>query len=596
MKGYTPEIYNHHKEVQVADEVTGEELKAQGFIQGGLVPVDKADPNKAPRHLYYREGGGLARYMAGTFSLTNQRAKGSRSASEGIDTKEDWLANEQDMRAMQLRKRTEVADLFKPLPGFDPSKIEDTFAAPVLDWEGNITTYHYLMSSATKDSALLDRDNRFATLLGRQAAHQFDKISTPEQNRKVIQALKEQYNAEVSERSREYRVIGPNSPIAAHREMYQMLPDYTKASIEAVWGTEGMQVRVDLLPIVFGYRKMGVTEGFNKDPQLRSASEQIFVDLATQLLGKKAMLHLNRADEIWQLIIKEVKDIYVIKNLSTLVGNIRSNISALVWFGVPVKDIVRDHRIALKGAIAYRKDADALASLQMKLDSGFTQGQENEIKREILRLKDALVRNPVGELIEAGLMPAIVEDLDQEDIYSYKAWAQKEVEGLTSKISPRIKNAAKFVYMTHDTPLYKALHTTTQLSDFVARYTLYQHLTTRKDSPMGKVEALDTVEEAFVNYDRPSHRLLAAANERGLVMFTKYYLRIQKVIAQLFHDKPGRAIAMAAWSKYFQDNQVLSHSSALYRIGNNPFTTGAFQFPGALDELLPIKAGMALLD
>ena len=596
MKGYTSEIYNHHKEIRVADVSQKDELEAQGFTQGGRVTTDKADPNKTERHMYYREGGGLAAYMTGAFSLTDMRAKGSRSASDSVETRDDWIANQKDLKVMRLRKTGDAMNLFKPNPGFDPSQVDDTFAAPVLDWEGKVTSYNYLMSAKLKDSALLDRDNRFAALLGRQAAHQFDKVSTPEQNRKVVQALKEQFDAEVADRSKEYRVIGPKSSVAAHREIYQMLPDYTKEAIKAIWGDEGMQVRVDLLPVVFGYRKVGFTEMFDKDPQLRNAGEQIFVDIATHFLGKKAMMHLNRADEIWQLIIKEVKDIYVIKNLSTLVGNIRSNVSELIWFGVPVTDIVRDHRIALKGATAYRKDSEALASLRMKLESGFTQGQENQIKREILILEDALVKNPVRELIEAGMMPTIVEDLDQEDIYSYKSRAQKKVESFTAKINPHVKNAAKFVYMTHDTPLYKALHTTTQLSDFVARYTLFQHLTTRKDSPMGKAEALDLVEEAFVNYDRPSHRMLAAANDRGLVMFTKYYLRIQKVIAKLFHDKPGRGLALVTLSKYFNDSQVLSNSSALHRLGNNPNTAGAFQYPGALDELLPIKAGMSLFD
>ena len=113
---------------------------------------------------------------------------------------------------------------------------------------------------------------------------------------------------------------------------------------------------------------------------------------------------------------------------------------------------------------------------------------------------------------------------------------------------------------------------------------------------MGKAEALDTVEEAFVNYDRPSHRMLAAANDRGLVMFTKYYLRIQKVIAKLFHDKPGRGIAIVALSKYFNDSQVLPNASFLHHMGNNPFSSGAFQYPDALEELLPVKTVMALFD
>lgn len=443
MKGYTPEIYNPHKEVRVADEVTGAELVSQGFTQGGQVPHDDADPDKGTvRHLYYREGGGLAPYLTGTFSLQDLKAKGSRSASNSVADMAEWVANKQDLKVMQMRKQGDAANLFRPNPNFDPSKVDATYAVPVLDWEGNITDYNYLMSAAMKDSALLDRDNRFAALLGRQAANQFDKQTTPEQNRKVIEALKAQYDAEYSERSAEYRVIGPNSPIAAHRQMYQMLPHYAKESIAVVWGEEGMRVRVDLLDLVFGYRKPSVSDVFNKDETLRNAGEQIFVDVATQLLGAKAMLYLNRFDEVWQLIVKEIKDIYVIKNLKTLMGNIKSNLSELAMFGVPLTDMVRDHRIALKGALAYRQDAEELASLRMRLESGYVQGNEAQMKRDILILEDRLAKNPVRELIEAGMMPTIVEDIDQEDIYSYKAWAQKQLDTVASKVSPRVREAA----------------------------------------------------------------------------------------------------------------------------------------------------------
>ena len=57
---------------------------------------------------------------------------------------------------------------------------------------------------------------------------------------------------------------------------------------------------------------------------------------------------------------------------------------------------------------------------------------------DLTALEDALAKNPVRELIEAGMMPTIVEDLDQEDIYSYKSRTQKKVESFTAKINPHV--------------------------------------------------------------------------------------------------------------------------------------------------------------
>ena len=593
MKGYTPEIYDPKKEVVVATEREGTLLEAQGFTKGKLVSTDPLDPDKQDRYVYKRDGGGLRPWLSGIFSYTGETAKGSRSATDNVQNLLEWKANKQDLRRMDQGKKAAMQREFRYDPNYDPSKVEDNFAAPILNPQGQVVDYRYLMAEENKDD-LLNRDSRFDKVLGTFASNIYDKESTKESNRKAVQALREQYQADFATRSESYRKVGPDSTDKELADIYRMLPEDTKQAIRDIWGTDYMMVRSDLMDINFGYRKTSMTDAFHKEH--KNVADQLFTGLFTHVWGDKAEYNLRRVEDVWQEIVAETKEILVIKNLSTLLGNIGSNISLLYWQGVPLKDMARYHRIALKGVSSYRADSAALIELETKLAAGYITTSRGEMVREIARLKDSLASNPVKELIDAGLMPSIVEDVSPEDdMYSYKSRLVHYVEGHTNNLNKHVVGAARVLYMAKDTKMYKALHHATQLSDFVARYALYAHVTTRKQNPLGKEAAIQLASDSFVNYDLPSHRKLQYLNDMGFVRFTKYYLRIQKVIAHLYAENPGRAMALLATDAFFSNAPMLTDSGFTHRLGNNPFTWGAMDYPSVLDELATVKLGEKLI-
>jgi hypothetical protein len=192
-------------------------------------------------------------------------------------------------------------------------------------------------------------------------------------------------------------------------------------------------------------------------------------------------------------------------------------------------------------------------------------------------------------------MPSIVEDISpDDDLYSYKSRLADYVDQHTNKLNKHVLGVARTVYMAKDTKMYQALHHATQLSDFVARYALYMHTTTRKDNPLSKADAVQLASDSFINYDLPSHRKLQYMNDMGFVMFTKYYLRIQKVIAHLYAENPGRAMALLATNHFFGSAPVLTDSGFVQKLGNNPFGIGALGYPGILDELATVKLGKSM--
>ncbi len=591
-KGYTAEIFNPHKSVTVAGVKEGRELERLGWAKGFQVPRDPANPGEV-QHFYHVRDGGLQHHVTGVFSYSGNAARGStlhnglsRVGADGVHVK-----NERLTRQVATRKKPAIDAMFRADASYDPSQVTGSRMAPVLNRAGQVVNYRHTMSEANKD-ALLERNNRLEAVLGATAAANFDKVASQEQNRQAIEALHKQYLEEYAEKPDSYVTVSATSEDPRLRETWRLLPDEAKQAVIDTWGSPEMLIRVDLVDINFGYRKYSLGDMFAKDPEERAAMEKIFVGILESLLDKKAALRVRQAEDIWQALVREIKDNIVIKNLVTLLGNIASNLSLLLWSGVPVTDIVRNHRVAIENVVAYRRDNTELTRLKQMRDIGYA-GTDPQRDQRIAELEDALARNKAKELIDAGMLPTIVEDVDiHDDPFSYKTMAAEKADKWVAKVPKPLRTAGKTLYMAHDTPLYKALSQTTQLSDFVARYTVYQHLTTRRRNPLSREDALQRASDMFVNYDVPTHKGLQYLNDMGFVWFTKYYLRIQKTIMHLYRDNPGRALALVTLENLMPGLPTLLDSQFTEKLGN-PLSTGALKYPGSLDELITIKAALS---
>lgn len=638
--GYTPEILNPYTDIQIASDVKdpvtgksdGDELQDRGWSKGAMAPVDPADPDRGRRHIYVLRGAGLGARQTGIISWTNMANKGTQKHTGYLNpANQNGLANAQLNASVLGARQASIQKMFTAGASFDPTKVGTTYMAPIVNPQGDIVNWRYLMQEDTKDQ-LLERDNRFEHILGALAGSIFDKETTASQNKKAMQALKEQHDAERSKQADRYIWVGADSQDEDLRETWALLPDVTKQDVKTIWGGKGVFVRKDSLDIVFGYRKLSASRKIveSLDARQKLAADGLpsrvwdldskefntlqklaIISLETMLTvwartrgmnqeraeaySKRAATMITRGGRLWSEAVAETKDLIVVKTGTTLLGNIWSNLSTLVINGVPWKDIIHHHSVALKGATAYHADMDELQRLKLLLDSGHTLGKENQIRRDILRLEDSIARNPITKLVDAGLMPTIVEDIaSEEDIYSYKSALVRKTESVTSQLPDSIRNLAKTVYMTHDTPLYQGLSRVTQLSDFVARYTLYQHLVNRKINPMTEKDAISRAVDSFIMYDVPMHPMLQYADDTGLFMFTKYFLRIQRVLRTMWMDNPARTLSALLLDNTMGLGPIVLDSAAALRIGNNPLESGAFKFFGSLDELMTIKPVMSV--
>lgn len=611
MQGYIPEIYNPRNTLVVATPEEGKIYEDMRFVNAGRLGKDALDPNKTEHNIYMIRDGGNLGYVSQIFSLTEMSARGTPS-HYGHDTPGAFSATG-SLTELERIRAAKTQRAAKADASFDPLQVSNTYMVPTVNANGEIVGYRYMMQNSTKD-ALLERENRFEVLLGTFAGNTFDKVESKEQNRKAVQLLRDIFENEYGMKSEQFLEVGPNSQSKEMREIWRMLPEHTKQATREIWGRQPMMIRADLVDIFFGYRKKSLSSIFNLPEHERNLVANAFVKVmetslthyaklflgaegsAAENYGKKAGILMRRGEDAWQEIVRETKDIIVVKSGIVLMANIWSNFTVLLMYGVSISDMVRDHIMAYRATAQLKEDLTSLHRVQTLLNTGYGGQSKAELERQEQQLQHALQQNPVYDLYSAGLMPTIVDDIAMlDDPYSYKSRLTRKVERGMEKLPSIVQKGLRSAYMTKDTAMYQFLYEATQMSDFVARVVLHKHLTTRKRNPLSDTEAKHRATEAFVNYDIALPRGIQYLDDMGILPFMKYFLSIQRVLMTLAKEHPGRVALTLLGNNALDVFPTVMDTSILTRLGNNPLYTGALRFPGLLGELPTVQGALSLI-
>lgn len=570
IKGYLPEITNPNREVRVANnEQEANLLRQQYYKEVKSLYKDAKDPTATQPRLFMTEEANIQRLVSGAVEVVSTNRKGTQV---NMDAKQ--FAN-------TLNKIKVPSS-----PTYNPMNDPNVYMRPNFNTDGQVIGFSYEMSASNRDS-LLERNNDFSELLGAYAATNFNKVTVPDQNNKVVDAAYQDYKANFANNPRAYVTVGPNSNDVGLREIWAMLPEATRQHIIKTWGKDGMQVRNDVLLTMFGYRKYSINQAFDKMPEAQTMFESMYTELMTTFFGSLAKQRGVQIERVWQEAVRLMKDIVVIRNVKTMVANTMSNAMLLSAHGVKPTDIVKDSMLAVRAGMQYRKDMALLMAARQKQRAGV--GDFDKLEQEALKYEDSLNRNPLKDFIEEGMMPTIVEDVDpSNDHYSYKSKMQQRVDDLTSGVPESVKTAAKWAMVSPDTPLYQFLNNATQMADFSSKYVMYKYYTQNAKEKMSHDEAIQTASDNFINYDVPTARGLQYLNDMGIVMFTKYNIRIQKALFQLLKKRPAGAMAQALFIHSFTNLEAGIDPIIWGNIGV-PLRSGALGLPSALDEPLPIK-------
>lgn len=101
---------------------------------------------------------------------------------------------------------------------------------------------------------------------------------------------------------------------------------------------------------------------------------------------------------------------------------------------------------------------------------------------------------------------------------------------------------------------------------------------------MNKEKAIYEVQMSFINYDIPTHQFLDYMNRVGFMMFTKFFLRFQRVMTKLAINAPVSSL-MGHYAVEYAGGQGVYDPFILNRLGN-PLDGSLLLLPDAVGSII----------
>ena len=612
IKNYSVDITDPNKDITVAPLDMEEELAKQGYTIPNRKPLpkDPAAPITPDMYMYVSQEATLNERVRTIVSLTSRKKKGAsiKDILNPVGTLDPNVSVKSHAERINKQNQTEVDEQFNLLLGdLSNSKVnymvpvrgahdntKATFRSPATGANGNTPDYRYIMTDHTKQTVLA-QDERIEKVMAATDSSIIDRVNSKDINTEVVQLAYDEYKENFSKEPEAYKTISLNSPDGKqYQELYKLLPEDMRRDMEKIWGNKEIRVREELVDLIFGFRKaslinlkvLNVEIGKIINDMLLKLNDVLFH--FTPKIKYTGNLPLKALENKIQDVIGITKDLIVVKSGSVLVGNAISNTFLLLVKGVPITKVASLQFEAYKAIEDYRKVEIERDLIQRRLDSDTNMSavKRKNLENKLNRLQNEINTNPVKELVDEGIFQSIIEDIDlDQNIYNTGSKIAQRAEEFSDKYLPDVTvSAAKLGWMSKDTTLYQTLFKLTQYGDFVSRYALYKHRADQvglnKLNPKSKEykekfeDVIEEVVETFINYDIPTSPELQWLNDMGIFMFTKFMLRIQRIIYKTVKERPASSLLVSLLKRmmtgtnlsYISDSSIID-ANVMSRIG-----------------------------
>ena len=404
----------------------------------------------------------------------------------------------------------------------EPDLSKDVGFMPLYTERGIIATFSYTPNYNIRNNIMGINNDLFDNIGKLQAVH-YDREASKILNEKVVEELKSNYNETSDSTKRlEFVEVSNRSKDPDAREVYRILPDNVKKELEdAMDGT--IKVRKDVFYRYFGYRGMNI-----KNTKWYKHSNTPFA------IKKAAVFSLEFFKKMTQIFKIET----VVKTPAVVTGNFISNLIQCWNHGMSFSDTLRFHMQAIKDLKNYKEVEYKLNILREQEKAGV------KINKDILKsLEKELELNSCSPLIKAGFLNTISEDLNNTPTGYYdRKWAKKYEELKENSLGKVVAKGVDYLWLTENTTPGKALSAMMRYADFTSRYTLYYGL--KSQGKLSENEIIDVITDAFIDYDAPVSKGIKAANEYGLALFTRFFTKSQRLMANHFINRPVSTTAL----------------------------------------------------
>jgi hypothetical protein len=581
IKGYSREVFDDTIIMEIAPAEDRKKMEAQGFTFRKNLAPRAGDIRNKPMALYITDTLARPDRLRGGVRLNQITSKGttitetSYKDGEGFNSstirersKRDIIKIQRDAlkRAEAMEKGT--YDFKDRIPG----------VVAVINEDGKVVDYRYMMDKETKKE-LLGQDTRISEVMGRSFGTLVDKDQSQQHNLKALDSIKLDMKENWTSGTKgndgmtEYTLIGPKATDPEMLKLYYMLPREFQEAIQKR-EDETLAVRTDLLYLYFGYSNLSITDF----PGLEKVSPKILIKV------------LKVAEMLWMEAVKIIKTNILIKMPAILLSNIFSNFLYAIMRGYDPFTVANMYVQSYRDISNYNKDVrnyqeftnrkqEIVVALERDTLSA---KRKNELKQELLRVngklkstKESIESSPIHELVVLGL------DQNVEDVNNDTERDTNRITGFfdeqLQKAPELVRDGVDILFITKRTKFYKVANEFLETSDLVGRdiqnrlekkneekwvdgkrdlpnwwlenkpegYKRRQRLTGDERKTFleeAKVQRQYDLVEDFINYTKPSSRFEEYLNKVGILMFTKYVKRIQRIILKTGSRAPIKAL------------------------------------------------------
>lgn len=581
IKGYTKEVFDDTIVMEVALLEDRASMEAQGFTYRATLAPKVGDKNKKPMALYITDVASRPERLRGGVRMGQIRSKGftiTEAAYKDGEGFSNGVIRERAQREINDIQRLAIEEAKKMEKGEFDFKEAVFGVVPLINNDGKVIDYRYMMNKETKLNNL-NPERRISEVMGRSFGTLLDKEMSAAHNKKVLSVLKEDMEENWKQGTKgvdgltDFTLIGPNVKDPEMRKLYYMLPREFQEFINSR-EDKTLAVRTSFKNMYFGYSQLSIMD---------------FPGLA-KITPKVLAKWIRVAETIWMEIVQVAKTNILMKMPTVTLSNFVSNCFYLAMRGydpVSILTMQLDSYREIKRYNGNVRKRQELLNTQRDLTvakgrSNLSEKRTKEINLELKRVNGELKAvesnikdSRIHELVEMGL-DQTVEDIASNvtrDTNRVSKYFNEKMENLPSIA----RTGVDYLFLTKRTAPYKIVNEFLEITDLMARdiqNTMEKRAEVRqangeeplpqwwlKKQPKGyKAKARLTGEERakflqeaevfrkyelvedYINYALPSGQMEEYLNKVGILMFTKYVKRIQRIITKTGGRGPLKAM------------------------------------------------------
>lgn len=534
-KGYIPSTAKSGYTLRVVSDSKQREMERKGFKRIGTYQKSTLDPSGSMGY-YFCDFANKPMFNEGTMQIINMTANGV-DLNNGFST---------EMLGGYITDRNSVRAIAKQADQFGTSEYGQKKIAneerllPVFDENGRVFAYERMLDPAMLSK--LQRDTDITNMLGVWNGRQLEERMAKETNQKLIDALFKQWNKDKGYLTKRKGYVdvfeeAKKNPVLA--DAVRLINPDLRNMIESKFG-EHFMVRRDQLDDVIGVRSASVSDIYTGVSYWSPKMLEQMKRFATLIFKTEdnAYEKLIKGERTLQYATASARKLIVVKSTVVPMINIVSNLLQLKTYGLGIDDFKEIPSI-ISQIETYLKNQLEIIDLETQLKSAVNDPYRRNMLQAQLDAKqnaqEALT--DIYPLIQQGEFSTIADvglTTDELDLTSGRI--TEYLDKAVNKLPGAVKQVGRYLLITEDTPIYRALNKSVQYGDFVAKVLLYKHLI--KNDGLSEKEALGNVKEAFVDYDKYTGRTRQALENYGLLWFYNYKLRSVKAATYMLRHKP----------------------------------------------------------